>query len=352
MSSTNTNPLPITPDLRGARGRVSRRGWLVGTALAAAGLVGLRQWRNANLPTASVFLARGQRYDGDLSRTIEDGLQAVGLQLRELAGKRVLLKPNLVEPSRRSPQMTTHPAMILATAEVFSRHGARVTVGEGPGHVRDTELILDESGVGEALDGARLEYVDLNYDAIGQARNQGRFSPLKEFYFPATALAADLIVSLPKLKSHHWVGMTCAMKNLYGVLPGLRYGWPKNVLHHAGIPQTVVDISASLPRTITVVDAIDCMEGDGPIMGTLKPLGMVAVGLNTTAVDATCARVMGLEPRRISYLQLAADRLGPVAATRIEQRGEAWESLHAPFEMLDRPHLRQLQARSAAELIS
>jgi uncharacterized protein (DUF362 family) len=332
--------------------RISRRRLLVGAGLFAAGLIALRETRQARLPRAAVFLARGQRYDGPLFRTIEDGLAASGIELSALRGKRVLLKPNLVEPSRDCPQMTTNPAILLATAEVFSRHGAVVTVGEGPGHVRDTELILAESGLGEALESARLPYVDLNYDDVATAPNRGAASPLADFCFPRTALQADLIVSLPKLKTHHWVGMTCALKNLYGVLPGLRYGWPKNVLHHAGIPETVFDIAASLPRTITIVDAIDCMEGDGPIMGSLKHLGMIAIGINPTAVDATCARVMGLQPDRISYLQLAADRLGPLAAARIEQRGESWESLASPFEMLDRPHLNPLRAGARGELTS
>jgi uncharacterized protein (DUF362 family) len=84
---------------------------------------------------------------------------------------------------------------------------------------------------------------------------------------------ADLIVSLPKMKTHHWVGVTASMKNLYGTIPGIKYGWPKNVLHHAGIPETVFDINASLPKSIAIIDGIDCMEGDGPIMGTLKQWG-------------------------------------------------------------------------------
>ena len=135
-------------------------------------------------------------------------------------------------------------------------------------------------------------------------------------------MEADLVVSLPKLKTHHWVGMTCSLKNMYGTLPGIMYGWPKNVLHHAGIPETVVDINASLTKTIAVVDGIECMEGDGPIMGTPKHLGLIAIGTNLTAVDATCARVMGFNPAEISYLQLANGRLGPIGEASIEQRGE------------------------------
>lgn len=141
--------------------------------------------------------------------------------------------------------------------------------------------------------------------------------------------------------------MTAALKNMYGVLPGIKYGWPKNVLHHAGIPQTVYDINASLGKTIAIVDGILCMEGDGPIMGSPKPLGIVAIGANPTSVDATLARVMGLEPARISYLRLAAGRLGPIDERLIFERGEPWRTVASPFQMLDEPHLRELVAELA-----
>ena len=116
------------------------------------------------------------------------------------------------------------------------------------------------------------------------------------------------------------------MKNLYGVLPGLVYGWPKNVLHYAGIPETVVDINASLPRRMAIVDGIVCMEGDGPILGNPKPLGLLAIGLNLPALDATLARVMGFDPRKVPYLALADGRLGPIAEWSIVQRGEHGEN--------------------------
>ena len=214
-------------------------------------------------------------------------------------GKRVLLKPNLVEPTRDCPHMTTHPAMILAAAEVFRGWGASVTVGEGPGHVRDTEMALVESGVAEALDSTQLPFADLNYEEVAwTAQSRPGAASSTGFYFPQAVAEADLIVSLPKMKTHHWVGVTAAMKNLYGTIPGIKYGWPKNVLHHNGIPETVFDINASLPKTIAIVDGIDCMEGDGPIMGTLKPMGLVVVGTNPAAVDATVCRLMDVDPLR------------------------------------------------------
>jgi uncharacterized protein (DUF362 family) len=328
--------------------KFSRRAWLAGAGATLAGLVSLGALRNWLYPKESAFIARFQRYDGALEQTIRDGLLATGLEVDQLRGKRVLLKPNLVEPTKKSPHMTTHPAMVQAAAAVFRGWGAEVIVGEGPGHVRDTELALVESRMDEALAEAKLEFADLNYEEVRFVPNGGNVSKLDGFYFPRSAIEADLIVSMPKMKTHHWVGFTASMKNLYGVIPGIKYGWPKNVLHHAGIPQTVFDINASLPKAISIIDGIDCMEGDGPIMGSPKHMGLVIVGTNPTAVDATVARIMDIDPANVSYLRLAADRLGPIDERRIMQRGERWQDVASRFEIVDAPHLRSLRPKSGS----
>jgi len=323
---------------------LTRRRLLVGAGTSAAALAAYPAWKSfAN--RERVFLARHQRYDGSqLVRTIREGLLATGIGPVQAKGHRILLKPNLVEPTRDCPHMTTHPAMILAAAEVFRIWGADVIVGEGPGHLRDTEVALFESGVYDALETDKLHFADLNYEDVRWVENRGRVSKLPGFYFPRSVVEADMIVSMPKMKTHHWVGVTAAMKNLYGVIPGSVYGWPKNVLHHNGIPETVFDINASLPKTIAIVDAIDCMEGDGPIMGSLKHMGLILVGSNPTAVDATVCRLMGLAPDRIGYLQLAKNRLGPLCNRRIKQVGDSWQHSASDFAILDRPHLRDLRS--------
>src|SRR4029078_3513053 len=108
-------------------------------------------------------------------------LLACGLVPDAIRGKRVLLKPNMVEPTRDCPHMTTHPTMVLAAAEVFRTWGATVSAGEGPGHLRDTDLALVESGIGEALDSAKLPFADLNYQEVGFKPNGGRRSKLEGF---------------------------------------------------------------------------------------------------------------------------------------------------------------------------
>ncbi|MCL6504246.1 MAG: DUF362 domain-containing protein [Pirellulales bacterium] len=338
-------------DRRG-RGAMDRRAVLVGACATAAAGAAVLPWLRDRQGKVPVFLARHQRYDGSVERTIRDGLLATGLEPEGLRGKRVLLKPNMVEPSRLAPHMTTHPAVLLAAAEVFRGWGARVVVGEAPGHVRDTELALEESGLGEALAAAKLEFADLNYDEVVWVKNQSRVSPLAGLYLPRSVAEADLVVSLPKLKTHHWVGVTLSLKNMYGTLPGIMYGWPKNVLHHAGIPETVIDINAALPPTVAVIDGIVGMEGDGPIMGTPKPMGIIAVGTNLTALDATCTRVMGFNPQAVRYLELARGRLGPIEDEQIVQRGERWQAVRAVFQILDREHLRPLRTPEPGVLTS
>ncbi|MGI9457850.1 MAG: DUF362 domain-containing protein [Aeoliella sp.] len=294
-------------------------------------------------PRAKVFVSRGQHYDGPLAQTIRDGLLAGGAEPAWYRGKRVLLKPNLVEPTKAIPHMTTNPAMIVAAAEVFRGWGASVKVGEAPGHVRDTEMALIESGVSEALADSGIGFADLNYEEVVWRRNRGKRSKLRGFWLPQSVAEADVVVSMPKMKTHHWVGITCSMKNFYGVLPGIKYGWPKNVLHHNGIPQTVADVNATLPRTLAIVDGITCMEGDGPILGTAKQMGLVLVGASLASVDATAARIMGLDPMQVEYLRLAVRRMGPLDDSLIEQRGEVWQELATPFEILDQPHLQKLR---------
>lgn len=331
--------------------KFSRRALFVGGGLAAAGLIGyplIEQMRRAKTP---VFIARNQRYDGPLRETIRDGLLAVGLDPATLRDKRVLLKPNLVEPYKTAPHITTHPSVVVAAIEVFRGWGAEVKVGEAPGHVRDTEMALYNSGYREALDDAGVEFADLNYEEARFVENVGRASNLPGLFFPRSIIEADLVVSMPKMKTHHWAGYTASMKNLYGILPGIKYGWPKNVLHFAGIPETVFDINATVGKTIAIVDGIVGMDGDGPIMGNPKPLGVLVIGGNVAAVDATVGRLMHIDPRQVEYLQLAANRVGPIAQRHIEQRGEAWQPIATPFQILDAPHLQKFRRRQA-ELVS
>ena len=143
-----------------------------------------------------------------------------------------------------------------------------------------------------------------------------------------------MVVSLAKMKTHHWAGVTLSMKNLFGIMPGCVYGWPKNVLHHEGIHQSILDINTTLRPHLAIVDGIVGMEGDGPIMGTPVRSNVIVMGDNPAAVDATCARVMGIDPEKIPCLKAAAGRIGPVAEDRITQRGERIRSVRRDYALV------------------
>ena len=293
---------------------------------------------------ASVFIAKAADYEANLESTIAAGLFELGIDHRFARGKTVLLKPNLVEPSRAAPEVNTHPNVVRAVAAVFRSWGARhVFVAEGPGHCRDSMVVLEQSGLGETLEDSRLEFVDLNHDEVEFVPNRLKQSSLPRLALPASLRRADLIVSLPKLKTHHWAGVTLSLKNLFGVMPGIVYGWPKNVLHYAGIGQSILDIAAAVRPQLAIVDGIVGMEGDGPIMGTPRQMGVLVMGTNLPAVDATCARLMRIDPHRVQYLAAASSRLGPIAERHISQRGEAIAELAQPFQLVDKPWLSGLR---------
>jgi uncharacterized protein (DUF362 family) len=321
---------------------LKRRSFLTGAGAVVATGLGAKAWHEHDERAwrSEVFVARASSYDEDLERLIRDGLVGLGLGPGWVANRSVLLKPNLVEPSREAPQINTEPRVVRAAAEVFRRWGAReVFVAEGQGHCRDTDFVLEQSGLGLVLNEARLGFVDLNHDDLWTRPNRLRFTRLADLALPASLRRADVIVSMPKMKTHHWAGVTLSMKNLFGVMPGVFYGWPKNVLHHAGIPESILDITAAVRPHLAIVDGIIAMEGDGPIMGTPRRAGVLVLGTNLPAVDATATRLMGLDPSRIAYLASAAGRLGPIAERHIAQRGEPIAALAQRFQTI-RPELQ------------
>jgi len=316
-----------------------------GAAVVGGGTVaGLRQWqRHERGLRSDVLIARAPGYDVDLANLIGEGLKTLGIGWSAIRDKRVLLKPNLVETAVGRSYINTNPAVMVGAVEAFRRLGAReVIVAEGQGHRRDSWLVLDESGMGEALEAAGVTFIDMNHDEFAAVDNVGGWTSLESLHLPKAVLDADWVVSIPKLKTHHWVGVTCAMKNLFGVMPGVVYGWPKNVLHRRGIHESILDINATVKPALAIVDGIVGMEGDGPVMGTPITAGCLIMGRNLTAVDATAARVMGLDPYGVRYLQTASGRLGPIHECNIAQRGEPIDAVRTRFDVLDVPHLKKI----------
>ncbi len=273
--------------------------------------------KSSRLPAPSIVgILKAPSYDDDLFAIIKKHIDE--LKIESLKGKSVVLKPNLVECPPGKPA-TTHPAVLKATIELADYLGAKeIVVAEGPGHMRDTEYILGATGINQVCKKMGIPFVDLNLDDLVKVPIIESFCHVDYFYLPKTMVDAEAVINIPKMKTHHWVGMTGALKNYFGLVPGRKYGYPKNLLHIQGIPQCIIDLNRIAKTDLVIVDAITAMEGDGPINGTPREMGLIIVGRDPAAVDATCARIMGYEIKELDYIEIAGQVIGNVDPKEIE----------------------------------
>jgi uncharacterized protein (DUF362 family) len=283
-----------------------------------------------NGPKPLVAAVRAAGYTQDLYDTVRRVLIDQKLNVK---GRRVVLKPNLVEFDRNTA-INTHPMLVHAALEGFRSLGAAdVRIAEGPGHRRNTLDLADAAGYFDIIPQFEDLFTDLNLDEVSKHTLRKPFSTLRDVYLPNTILGADVIVSMPKMKTHHWVGATLSMKNFFGIVPGGIYGWPKNVLHWSGIHKCIVDLARVPGRTFAIVDGIVGMEGNGPIQGTPKNSGVIVAGRVLDAVDATCARIMGIDPNQVVYLN-APDCPHYNDEETITQTGEQPRAVRTNFQLI------------------
>jgi uncharacterized protein (DUF362 family) len=286
-----------------------------------------------------VSIIRASSYSSDLTGII----RRILLDHRvAVAGKKILLKPNLVEFSAQAP-INTNPIFVSAALEAFRSLGAAsVRIAEGPGHRRMTLDMAEAAGFFSAVPRFEERFVDLNTDDVQRISLAHPVSKLRQLYLPNTVFDCDLLVSLPKMKTHHWAGATLSMKNLFGVVPGSVYGWPKNILHWSGIDECIVDLHRLFPRQFALVDGIEGMEGNGPILGTSKHAGVLVAGAHPPSVDATCCQIMKIDPEKIRYLTLIAEKSN-WSWQSVTQSGESIASVASAFTL--HPDLEYLRLK-------
>ena len=316
---------------------MTRRSLLAGSVGLAAGAATaapflLPKYDRVRRPARSrVAVVRADEYSERLEGALMSALRLFDL---DIGGKSVLLKPNLVD-FVPGVDIDTDPVLVTAAAECFRRLGARsVAVAEGPGHQRDTQLVLYESEFLDKLAQQHIPFVDLNRDELVKIKLCANYTGLGHLWLPRTVLGLDFVVSMPKVKTHHWSGVTLSMKNMFGVVPGTKYGWPKNILHWSGIQQSILDVCATVPIHFVIADAIVAMEGNGPLAGTSRPLRSIVLSDDPVAADATCARLMGFQPERIPHIREAAKFLGNASTELIDQLAGRVAAPDIPFKVV------------------
>jgi uncharacterized protein (DUF362 family)/NAD-dependent dihydropyrimidine dehydrogenase PreA subunit len=239
----------------------------------------------------------------------------------ELHGKKVLIKPNVLRASDAKEGVVTNPSVLRAVVEkVETMMPADIVVGDNPG--------LFSYGANE--EGFRI--TGLMEAALGHYRNLGRESREVEFnpdFMPTVSLSsevldADIVISLPKFKTHGLTVITGAIKNSYGFLPGAQ----KAMLHKiAGSPERFHELIVNVFRLrvpdLFIMDAVVGMEGNGPASPDLRDIGLILASDNAVAMDAVMATMMGCEPGRLRFLRKAKELgLGDYDLRTIEIIGE------------------------------
>ena len=269
-----------------------------------------------------VSIVRAQDYEPQaVKQAVTECLNLLGgIEKFISPGQKVLLKPNLLGTFKPEKAVTTHPTVATAVAELVIAAGAECFIGDSPG-MGTFESVCAITGMSDAAKatGAKLVELDNPGEYVKSDNKVGRKLPLTKVIDDI-----DVIITLPKLKTHGQMGFTGAMKNQYGLLPGsLKAEYHYRLRSREWLAEFIVDINRSAPMVLAVMDAVVGMEGDGPSGGEPRQIGCIMASADLTALDAVACRMIGVEPTTNPILSASAKRgYGIIAKDRIETVGD------------------------------
>lgn len=260
-----------------------------------------------------VFFTRCVDYGPALAEALDRLLALTGwLDTVSLAGKRVLLKPNLLTDRTPDQAVTTHPELVRLVIRRFKAAGAQVTVGDSPASTANLRQVWQTTGMAAVCAEENVPLISFEQAGV-KAFEVGGVA----FSVARPVLEADLIINLPKVKSHSLTLLTAAVKNIYGAIPG----YSKTTLHRLhpkpeSFGRLIKTLWQVIPPTWTIADAIVGMEGQGPANGRPVRLGFLAAAENPFALDRALCGVLHIDVRRVPYLaaQAAPEQTQPVVS--------------------------------------
>jgi uncharacterized protein (DUF362 family)/Pyruvate/2-oxoacid:ferredoxin oxidoreductase delta subunit len=246
-------------------------------------------------------------------------------------GTKVLIKPNMLAGKAPEKAVTTHPEVVRAVILLAQQAGGIVSVGDSPG-VGSPRQVAQRSGILDVIHETGASFAPFA-ESVPVHMTTGTFHQLE---LARDILDAEVIINLPKLKTHQMMGLTCGVKNLFGAVVGMR----KPQLHlQAGTDKAffalmLLELAERIRPALTIVDAITGMEGDGPGSGDPIHIGALIAGVNPLAVDSVAIALTGIAPEEVWTQQLARHRHLPGA------RLEEVEICGADLATLRVPHFR------------
>jgi len=248
----------------------------------------------------------------------------------------VLLKANLLAPSDPAASVTTHPAVVRAVIEMVKDAGGVPIVADSPGYfyAGGKCRALTVCGLKDVADELGVE--SLQFEAMENAFVETPVPDgvhLDSIYAARLALEADVIVSLPKLKTHASTWYTGAVKNMFGAVATRTRKQAHTLATYERFSGSIVDIYSVLRPRLAIMDAVVGMEGEGPRHGTPKQAGLILASKDPVALDSVASKIIGFDPMEIFTTRNATARgLGNGNLDKIEVLGELLESVAVDFK--------------------
>jgi len=271
----------------------------------------------------TVSIVKCDDYESEkVYQKVKDGLNLLGgIGSFVNKGDQVLLKPNFLVGRSPDRCVNTHPAIVRAVAKLVLEAGANPMIGDSP-QLGSALKVAEKCGVAEIARELGIEIVE--FEPIEVMHPGGKY--FKHFVLGKAVLEADIIINLPKLKTHNLTFLTLAVKNIFGCVPGARKAqWHVRTSQkgNAYLSRMLLDLYTLINPALSIVDGIVSMEGKGPGSGKPRKLGLIIAGADAVAVDAVIAEILGASPEQYVALKLALDgHYGTARINDIEVLGE------------------------------
>lgn len=279
---------------------------------------------------STVAIVKCDRYEYEkVEKAVRLALSLIGNVKEKIKpGNKVLLKPNMLMAATPDSAVTTHPHILKAMIKIVKECGAIPFVGDNPGNAyANVQRALETTG-----------YRDVAKEEGAEILSLAKPFKCGDIYVASSIFDIDLIINLPKLKTHNLTLFTGCIKNMFGIMPGFHKGdMHRRYPYPADFSAKLVDIFSVKKPVLGIMDAVYGMEGHGPSGGKPRRIGLILASWDCVSLDAVCSKIIGYEPFSVDTTRIAHQRgLGEGNLSRIEIRGEKLQNVAiSDFELAD-----------------
>jgi len=277
----------------------------------------------------SVVRVLNPKDEKEVMRHVSEAIDNIG-GMRSIVknGDSVFIKPNFAAPRPPDIGVTTSLAVIKEVINEVMDSGGKPVMGESPAtRDFDPDIVYKLLGIREFAKKVGIEFVDVEKSEKVTVEVPGGVL-FKKLKLPRIVAESDVLISIPKMKTHMFAKVSLGMKNLIGAIPIVE----RLRAHLSGLEQGIVDINKIVKQDLVVVDGTIAMEGNGPFEGDPVKLGVLVAGRDVLAVDSVCCQIMGIDPESVEYLRMAFEQIG---RPEVEVIGETISDISHSFVIPD-----------------